>query len=100
MTYKEFINGINSGTIKEIKFFVKDYNHYRNCSIRAFNDAFKFMGRDVVLPTIECKLTNDNTEIVRFLHTFNEDLKLFTIKRIRYTLEQIWDKIEITEIIK
>lgn len=99
MTYNEFINELNIGNIKQIKFFVKNYNHCKDCSIKKYSDIIIFRGKQIAVPTIECKLTSDNSEIHNFIDKFDEGRKLFKIKGITYTLKQLWDKIEITDII-
>lgn len=98
MTYTEFIDKINKGEITKILFYVKNYNHYRNCSIRCYNDEFTFLGREISLPTIEVKLTADKSEITRFHKTFEEECKLFKINRKKYTLKEVWDRIQIIDI--
>lgn len=99
MNYNEFISGINDGSIKQIKFYIKNYNHYRNCTIRSYIDIFVFRGRQVQIPTIECKLTEDGSELYRFTDQIKEDFKLFKMRGMTYTLKQIWDRIVITEIV-
>lgn len=98
MTYNDFVAGINSGKITRIDFFVKNYNHYRKCCIKSHSDIVNFKGNQIEIPTTECKLTADNSEVTNFMRKFNEDCKLFKINGVKYTLKQIWDKIEITEI--
>ena len=98
MEYSEFISKLENGNISKVRFCVKDYNHYRNCCIRCFNDIFSFRGRQLAIPTIEVKLTNDNSELVSFIDEFDEKYRLFNINKNKYTLKEIWDKIEIFDI--
>lgn len=97
MTYKKFVEELNSRKISKIKFFVQDYNHYKSCSIEHYDSRSILMGK-ISIDTVEVKLTNDNSEIYRFYGAFREDFKLFKIGKLTYTLKQMWDKITITEI--
>lgn len=93
MEYFEFIKMINSQKIKYVLFEIKDYAHYRNCSIE-----------NTVLPNsnihiIVVKLTQDNSEIIAFYYKFKENYKMFDFGRKgRYTLKQIWNKVIIKQI--
>ena len=95
--YEQFIQDINSGKIKEVYFCVKGYGHYRNCYIKRYPDTlksgYKFM-------KIEVCLTSDGTEMAYFVNTFSDNNKFFKIKgKGAFTFKDIWNKIEIREII-
>lgn len=98
MNYKEFIDDLNNGKIRKIKFSVQNYNHYRSCGIERFDCKSIVCDKEISIDTVEVKLTSDNSEIYRFIGKFKEDFKLFKIGKQTYTLKQIWDKITITEI--
>ncbi|MCH5152110.1 MAG: hypothetical protein J1F65_05595 [Clostridiales bacterium] len=94
--YDRFINEINSGIITEIYFAVKDYAHYKNCSIKRVIDTLP-SGRQLVL--IKVCLTADGVYDVSFLNTFKENTKLFQMGRKgTFTLKQMWNKIYIHDI--
>ncbi|MCM1043147.1 MAG: hypothetical protein NC350_02925 [Corallococcus sp.] len=98
MEYKEFIDGINNRNgIKQIDFYVKDYPHYRSCSIGRYIDVLggvEFDGR------ITCTLTKDS-ERISFWDKFDENCKIFDFKGKggKKTLKECWSKIVITDII-
>lgn len=98
MTYNEFIDNINNKKIYKITFYVQDYNHYNNCSIKRYDCKTEIWGKEIFFDTVEVKLTNDTSEIYRFLEKFKEDFKLFKIGKQKYTLKQMWNKITITDI--
>lgn len=94
--YRDVINGLNNGTISKICFSIKNYPHYRQCTIFRVVDTLpseKNIVRIVVNPTI------DNSELVSFYKVFKEDYKMFDLgTRGKFTLKQLWDDIEIINI--
>lgn len=93
ISYEELIDGLNSRKIVYVYFSVEGYSHYRNCEIIIEGMAFYFGGAD----TIQIYLAKG--EYTGFLTTFEENVKLFDFGRKgRYTLKQIWNRIEIREI--
>ncbi len=96
MTYKDFIDGINCGWIKQIDFYLEGYGHYRNCSIGRYRE--KIYGRDVDY-RITCVLTKNHHEDVSFFDKFDEKYKLFNIKsKGKFTLKEVWSRIVITKV--
>lgn len=93
ISYEELIDGLNSRKIVYVNFSVEGYSHYRNCEIIIEGMAFYFGSAD----TIQIYLAKG--EYTGFLTTFEENVKLFDFGRKgRYTLKQIWNRIEIREI--
>ena len=81
LSYQQFIDEINSGKILKAVFKVKDYAHYKNCSIERITNVLK-NGNAVV--TIYVKLTKDS-EQVGFFKIFDEKYKLFNRKQDSYS---------------
>ena len=91
--YKNFIELINNRKVKKVIFFVRNYSHYRNCMIEIKTDD--------ILEWIEVRLTKDSSEIWKFWQVWDEKAKMFQFgKNRRHTLKDIWERIEITEIIE
>ncbi len=99
MTYEEFIKGINNRTrIKQINFYIKNYHHYKNCSIGRYIDNVKTVQKKIN-GRITCILTEDHSEDVSFYGDFSENYKLFDLgSKGKYTLKDIWNNIVITKI--
>ena len=96
-SYKEVIDGINNGTIKQVHFCVNNYPHYKNCIITR-TDHKIYNGK--LITQIDVSLTNDSSEKISFLDTFKEDVKLFNIgKKGKFTIKQLWSEIAILEIV-
>ena len=96
-SYKEVIEGINNGTIKQVRFCVNHYSHYKNCIITRTNHM---IGNGKSITQIDVSLTDDSSEKTAFLDTFKEDTKLFHMgKKGNFTLKQLWSKIVILEIV-
>ncbi len=96
-SYKEVIEGINSGAIKQIRFCVNNYSHYKNCVITRTEYKI-YNGKSTT--HIDVSLTKDVSEKISFLNTFKEDVKLFNIgKKGNFTLKQLWPQIIILEIV-
>ncbi|MDE7168479.1 MAG: hypothetical protein K2O28_06520 [Clostridia bacterium] len=104
LSYQQFIDDINSGKIIKAVFQVKDYAHYRCCSIERIVDIFP-NGNSMV--RIDVKLAKsyyvgEYGHIVGhfgFFGKFKEDRKLFKMGRNgTFTLKQMWDRIEFTSI--
>ena len=94
--YKEIIKGLNQGLIKEFIFCVKDYAHYKKCSIR---NVLDLLPSGNIIKRIEVNLTQDDTERVSFFKEMNEEYKLFHMgRRGTFTLKQMWRNIEILNI--
>ncbi|MCH5147884.1 MAG: hypothetical protein J1G05_00795 [Clostridiales bacterium] len=95
LTYQQFIDEINNGKIIKAVFQIKDYAHYRCCSIERIIDVFP-SGNSMI--RIDIRLTKDS-ERVGFLEKFNEKYKLFDMGRKgTFTLKQMWDRIEFISI--
>ena len=96
--YEDVIEQINNHRISEVDFRVKDYSHYSNCKIIVRKDE---LPNKRIINLIEVVLTNDMSEMFGFIETFKEDLKIFHMGRKgSFTLKQIWNEIEIFDIIK
>ena len=96
--YKNIIKALNNGEIKQIRFMVNNYFHYRNCVIERIIDS-PCEGKNFI--RIAVKLTPDGSEMVSFLNAFNENYKLFRLgKKGSFTLRQLWPEITILEIVK
>ncbi len=102
LSYESFLESINSSKTLEMRFSVKNYAHYRNCSIRKFIDEVQINGKKIELTVIKIKLTADGVEDVAFFNDFDknsEKYKLFSMgKRGSFTLKQMWDQLEIEEL--
>ena len=95
-TYEEFMRLLNAGKIKEVNFYIKDYAHYKNCSITVKPEVYRSGN---CINSVIVKLTNDSSEEVSFFQKFNEKFKLFDFGRNRrFTLKQVWDKVVISNI--
>ncbi len=95
LSYRQFIDEINSGTIVNAIFQIQDYAHYKYCSIERIVDTFP-SGSSIV--TIDVKLTKDS-ERFGFYKTFDEKYKLFNMGRNgTFTLKQMWDRIKFISI--
>lgn len=98
ITYKQFIDDLNSETISEMEFEVVGYSHYKRCRIFRKYDTLR-NGKTISL--IRVDLTDNNSEFVSFMDEFNESYKLFRMgKKGSFTLQQIWPKIKIVKIVK
>ena len=96
-SYQELINGINKGAIKQVRFCVNNYSHYKSCLITRMEHKI-YNGNSIV--QIDVLLTKDASEKISFFDTFKEDTKLFDFGRKgRFTLKQLWSKIIILEIV-
>ena len=97
MEYKEFIDGINNGTIQKVRFSVKGYAHYRNCIMEtkiSSSPSGAYVGK-----IIWFILTPDGAEKKGFLNDIDEKAKMFYIKsKGSFTLKQMWDYIVINSI--
>ena len=100
MTYDEFLEGINnSDKIKQIDFYIKRYNYYRNCSIGRYKEKKGYTVNKIVDFRITCILPKDHSEDVSFQFKFKEDYKLFRFgSKGRFTLKEVWDKVVVTKI--
>ncbi len=96
-SYREIIESINSGKIKQVRFYVNNYSHYKNCVITRTEHNI-YNGKSIT--QIDISLTKDSSEKVSFLNTFKEDAKLFNMgKKGAFTLKQLWSQITILEIV-
>ena len=92
MTYREFVDGLNCGTIKKASFSVENYAHYRNCVVEV--NPSSPVGKIIVF-----YLTPDGYEKQGFLKKVKEDRKLFYLKNQgSFTLKQMWNRIKIHSI--
>lgn len=95
-SYTDFIRNLHSGNIRKIIFKVKEYQHYKNCSILRVCDILP-SGNKITLFIV--KLSDKKDEKVSFLNKFKEDYKLFNFgKKGKYTLKQVWEYIDIIEL--
>ncbi len=95
LSYRQFVDEINNGTIVNAIFQIKDYAHYKYCSIERIVDTFP-SGDSMV--TIVVKLTKDSEQF-DFYKTFDEKCKLFMMGRKgTFTLKQMWDRIKFISI--
>lgn len=95
--YNEIIKAINTHSITLLNFKVKDYAHYRNCKITV--EKNELLNGNIIY-WINVNLSTNEAEYVSFYDTFKEGFKLFRMGRKgSFTLKQLWDRIEIIEII-
>lgn len=95
--YEDIIEAINSYSISEIDFKVNNYAHYNNCKIIVRRDL---LPNENSIFLIDIFLTKDESEHICFYGYFKEDFKLFHMgKRGSFTLKQLWENIEILDII-
>lgn len=91
--YDKVINEINMGKIKTINFSIRDYSHYKNCTLNCHFSS------DYEILIIELSLTQDGTESIHFHQRFNGEHKIFNLGRKgRFSLKQLWNKVDINEI--
>ncbi|MCH5154094.1 MAG: hypothetical protein J1F71_02665 [Clostridiales bacterium] len=94
LSYQQFIDGINNCKIVKAVFLIEEYAHYKNCVIERATDIIDNGKSTVHINYISVKLSNDS-EHFSFLKEFDEDLKLFDMKRKgKFTLKQMWDRIK------
>ena len=104
LTYQQFIDGINNGKILKAVFKVKDYAHYRCCSIERIVDIFPSSNSIVRIDVTLAKdyyLDQYGHVLGRFgfWEKFDEKRKLFDMGRKgTFTLKQMWDRIEFISI--
>ena len=104
LTYQQFIDGINKGEIIKAVFQVKDYAHYRYCSIE--RDAVTYNDGSSSI-RIYVHLTK-NYYIGQYGHIygnfmfvdkFDEKCKLFKMgHKGTFNLKQMWESIEFISI--
>ena len=104
LSYQEFIDGINNGKIIKVVFKVKNYGHYRCCSIERIIDVFP-SGNSAV--RIDVRLAK-SYYIGKYGHIygqfgffdkFDEKHKLFNMGlKGTFTLKQMWDRLEFISI--
>lgn len=91
LKYNEFIELINQHKISDVTFSVAGYAHYNYCKITISKEKPK----ESEFYLIKIVLTKDLSEMVSFYNVFDENYKLFDLKRKgKYTLKQIWDRIQ------
>lgn len=94
--YRRIINDLNNGIVKQIRFCVDNYYHYRDCKIARTKHK---MNNKIQVHHIDVSLTADSSEKISFLNEFQEDVKLFNMgKKGKFTLKQMWPRITILEI--
>ena len=95
LKYNEFIELLNQHKISDVIFSVAGYSHYNYCKITISKEKPK--EREFYL--IKFVLTKDLSEMVSFYNIFDENYKLFDLKRKgKYTLKQIWDRVQISSL--
>ena len=95
--YRRIINDLNNGIVKQIRFCVDSYYHYRDCKIARTKHK---MNNKIQVHHIDVSLTADSSEKISFLNEFQEDVKLFNMgKKGKFTLKQMWPRITILEIV-
>ena len=94
--YRKLVDDLNSHAIEGFRFRVKGYGHYRDCVLHYIYDEIPSLGK--AKRGIELYLAKG--EGCLFYGPFKENVKPFHIKgEGKFTLEQIWPRIEILEII-
>ena len=94
--YRRIINDLNNGIVKQIRFCVDNYYHYRDCKIARTKHK---VNNKIQVHHIDVSLTADSSEKISFLNEFQEDVKLFNMgKKGKFTLKQMWPRITILEI--
>ncbi len=95
LKYNEFIELLNQHKISEVTFFITEYSHYNSCRIIISKEKPK----ESEFYLIKFVLTKDLSEMVSFYNIFDENYKLFDLKRKgKYTLKQIWDRVQISSL--
>jgi hypothetical protein len=95
--YRRIINDLNNGIVKQIRFCVDSYYHYRDCKIARIKHI---VNNKIQVHHIDVSLTADSSEKISFLYEFQEDVKLFNMgKKGKFTLKQMWPRITILEIV-
>ena len=89
-TYDNFVKDLNGGKFNRVVFRVADYGHYRNCAINCRPiDRGEY---------IEFLFVPNGKDRVCYYGSFRDD-KIFCLEHgVKYTLEQIWRRIEILQI--
>lgn len=103
LSYQQFIDELNRGKIIKVVFKVKNYAHYKNCSIESevftFNTGESVINFHVKLAKsyeVQCGHIYEN---FLFFGKFDENRKLFKMgRRGTFNLKQMWDKIEFISI--
>ena len=96
ISYEDLILKINHKIIKQVKFSLKGYAHYKCCTL--YWTKQNIINKAEIDRLILC-MTQDKTEIFSFFHKYPEEYKLFKIKgRGTFTLRQLWDNVEIKSI--
>ena len=91
LSYSEFIDKINAGELLCVRFSIKNYGHYNNCIIEYKEDS---------LFKIHMRLSNDKKEWYVFFKIKKKKKNMFKIvPKGRLTLKQIWNDVEIKEIV-
>ena len=91
-TCEQIVDGINGGRMRKVCFAVIGYGHYANCVIERLPSDMP----DVVV--VDARLTPDGKESATFFRRFNPDEKLFTVQGVRYSLRQLWKRIEVKNV--
>lgn len=99
MTYEEFSYAFRKGYITQIRFFIRNYSHYHNCSIQAYYETVLYNGEQTRIRMIHCRLREDHRERYNFAFSLNGSFTLFKIKGIYYSLKEVWDQIELTYVL-
>ena len=95
--YRSLIDRLNAHEIEGFRFSVQGYGHYRNCVLAIAYDEFPQFGKRVPYGV---KATLAKGESATFYGKFNEGEKIFHLAGLgRKTLYDVWDRVEILEII-
>lgn len=94
--YRDFVNHLNQGDFKFVRFCVEGYGHYRDCRIEVdLGDP-----RNPSVACIAFLLTPDGKERCYFHGPFNEGEKIFHLgKEGNLTLQLVWKRVKILELV-
>ena len=98
ISYKDMIDGINSGLIDDVHFSLTTYNHYRSCHLRRVYYYSEILKKDV-FDCIELCLCDDRSEYSKYAGEFEDRERVFKIKgKGSFTLRDVYKHIEIISI--
>ena len=81
--YRRIINDLNNGIVKQIRFCVDNYYHYRDCKIARTKHK---VNNKIQVHHIDVSLTADSSEKISFLSSNNKakDLEKLNLTTIDY----------------
>lgn len=91
MTYSEFVEQLNSGKFDRVEFAISGYGHYSHCVVNCLH----LQDGGLI---VEFLLTPNGKECVRYFGAFRDD-KIFRMERKRYTLQDVWNRVELRTIL-